>query len=177
MRNITIIAILTTIAYVLYRRFKNKITFGLGKITRPPKLRIVYSKKLKPAERPKITSSSDAEKVLREVWSSQIEVREEFVVLLLDRANRVLGYHLLSQGGISETVADIRLIFSVALESLASSIILAHNHPSSNTNPSNADIQMTNKIKEAGKNMDIAVLDHLILSKDSFYSFADGGMM
>lgn len=177
MRNVVTIAIIGVIAYLLYRKFKNKLTFGLGKITRPPKVRIVYSKKLKPNQRPQISSSQDAERVLREIWSSQMEIREEFVVLLLDRSNRVLGYHLLSKGGLTGTVADIRLIFSVALESLASGIILSHNHPSGNTKPSNPDLQLTNRIKEAGKNMDITVLDHLILTKDDYYSFADNGMM
>lgn len=150
---------------------------GLGKITRPPKVRIVYSKKLKESQRPKITSSKDAENVLRELWSSQIEVREEFVVLLLDRANRVLGYHLLSTGGITATVADIRLVYSVALKSLASGIIVAHNHPSGNIEPSQSDIQLTRKLKEAGKNMDIVLLDHLILTKENYTSFADEGYM
>jgi len=151
---------------------------GLGsaaKKLRPPKIRIVYSKKLKTSERPKITRSTEAVEVLRSVWSSQIEAREEFVVLMLDRSNRVLGYQLLSKGGISGTVADIRLIFSVALEALASSIILAHNHPSGNLKPSEADLTLTRKVKEASKVIDIALLDHFILTKEGHYSFADEG--
>jgi len=151
---------------------------GLGsaaKKLRPPKIRIVYSKKLKTSERPKITRSAEAVEVLRSVWSSQIEAREEFVVLMLDRSNRVLGYQLLSKGGISGTVADIRLIFSVALEALASSIILAHNHPSGNLKPSEADLTLTRKVKEASKVIDIALLDHFILTKEGHYSFADEG--
>jgi len=151
---------------------------GLGsaaKKLRPPKIRIVYSKKLKTSERPKITRSTEAIEVLRSVWSSQIEAREEFVVLMLDRSNRVLGYQLLSKGGISGTVADIRLIFSVALEALASSIILAHNHPSGNLKPSEADLSLTRKVKEASKVIDIVLLDHFILTKEGHYSFADEG--
>lgn len=148
----------------------------LGKVpVKPPKIRIVYSKKLKPSERPKISSSTDAAKVLREIWSSQMEVREEFVVLMLDRSNRVLGYHLLSKGGLSATVVDIRILYAAALESLASSIILAHNHPSGNLKPSQSDIQVTQKVKNAGKQQDIELLDHIIMTKESFYSFADNG--
>ena len=98
-------------------------------------------------------------------------------MLMLDRANRVLGFQLLSKGGISGIVADIRLIFSVALEALASSIILAHNHPSGNLQPSDKDIKLTGKVKEAAKYLDIALLDHFILTKESHYSFADKGMI
>jgi DNA repair protein RadC len=151
---------------------------SLGKIpTRPPKNRIVYSKKIKNEDRPKISKSQDAVDVFRELWSSQIEVREEFIVLLVDRSNRVLGYQLLSKGGMTGTVADIKLIYSVALESLASSIIIAHNHPSGNIQPSASDLQLTKKIQEAGKYIDITLLDHIILTKESHYSFADEGRM
>ena len=150
---------------------------SLGAITKPPKMRIVYSKKLKPADRPKIQSSRDAVNVLREVWSNQIEVREEMVMMLLDRSNRVLGYHLLSQGGITGTVVDVRLLYSVALESLASGIILCHNHPSGNTQPSGADKQLTKNIKESGKLLDIDLLDHIIITKHAYFSFSDEGYL
>jgi DNA repair protein RadC len=175
---IAILIILILVAVLLFNK-KNKTAMELGKlkITRPPKIRIVYSKKLKNNERPKITSSGSAEVVLREVWSSQIEVREEFIVLLLDRRNRVLGYQLLSKGGISGTVVDIKLVYSVALKSLASGIILAHNHPAGSTEPSNQDLALTKKIQEAGKHLDIALLDHIILTKEDYYSFADNGQL
>ena len=172
---ITIIAIVLIAFLVLYKERTKQL--GKAKVKRPPKVRIVYSKKQKTEERPKITSSDGAVSVLREIWSSQIEVREEFVVLLLDRANRVLGYQLVSKGGMSGTIADVKLIYSVALESLASGIIIAHNHPSGNTQPSQADIQLTKKISEAGKQLDIILLDHIILTKESYYSLADEGLM
>ncbi|PHQ85478.1 MAG: DNA repair protein [Thalassobium sp.] len=170
---------ITAIVVVFFIVTENKKdnTVGKLKITRPPKIRIVYSKKIKDKDRPKITKSQDAADVFREIWSSQIEVREEFIVLLVDRANRVLGYQLLSKGGITGTVADIKLIYSVVLESLASGIIIAHNHPSGNLQPSNADLQLTKKIQEAGKYIDVALLDHIILTKESYYSFADEGRM
>jgi DNA repair protein RadC len=156
---------------------KESTELGKLKMKRPPKIRIVYSKKLKPNERPKISSSNDVIDLLRELWSSQVEVREEFLLLLLDRSNRVLGYELLSKGGISGTVADLRLIFSIALTSLASAIIIAHNHPSGNIQPSHADINLTQKIKEAGVRLEIPLLDHVILTKESHYSFADEGRL
>ncbi len=130
---------------------------------------------MKDKDRPEITDSSQAVQVFRKVWSSQIEIREEFIVLLLDRSGRVLGYQLLSKGGISGTVADLKLIFSVALKSLASAIIIAHNHPSGNLQPSEDDLRLTQKIKKAGNHLEIPLLDHIILTKESFYSFTEQG--
>jgi len=99
------------------------------------------------------------------------------IILLLDRSNSVLGYDMLSMGGITGTVADIRLLYSVALNSLATSIIMSHNHPSGNMIPSQSDIDLTKKVKEVGKVMDIQLLDHIIISTDRYYSFADEGML
>ena len=170
------IAVIVVVFFIVKPNKKDE-TMGKLKINRPPKIRIVYSKKLKNKDRPKITKSQDAVYVFREIWSKQIEVREEFIVLLMDRSNRVLGYQFLSKGGITGTVADIKLIYSVALESLASGIIIAHNHPSGNLQPSNSDLQLTKKIQEAGKYIDVILLDHIILTRESFYSFADNGQM
>jgi len=174
---ILLLVLAVLIVILFFTAKKEGKQLGKLKIKRPPKIRIVYSKKLKNNERPKITSTSIAEKVLRELWSSQIEIREEFVVLLLDRRNRVLGYQLLSKGGMSGTVADIKLIYSVALEALASGIILAHNHPAGSVEPSNQDLALTTKIRQAGNHLDITLLDHIILTKESYYSFADNGQI
>ncbi|OFY36269.1 MAG: hypothetical protein A2W91_05585 [Bacteroidetes bacterium GWF2_38_335] len=144
---------------------------------RPPKVRIVYSKKLSRDQIRKISSSRDAYQVFKDIWSGQMDTREEMMFLLLDRSNNVLGYHILSMGGITGTVADLRLLFSVALKSLATSVILAHNHPSGNLSPSEQDITLTRKIKEAGQIMDIQLLDHLIMTRDAYYSFADEGII
>lgn len=176
MKNLVIIVVVIGLAYFLYRKYK-KPNNQLGKLKRPPKVRIVYSKKFKPSDRPKISSSEDAEEVLREIWSAQIDFREEFIVLLMDRSNRVLGYQLISKGGITGTVVDIRLILAAAIKSLASGIIIAHNHPSGNLKPSQPDINMTKKVKQAGNTMDVQVLDHLILTKEGYYSFADEGIV
>ncbi len=102
---------------------------------------------------------------------------EEFWILFLNRANRVIERMKLSQGGLSGTVTDVRLIMKKALECLASGIILCHNHPSGNLKPSEADIKITHKIKEAGDLMDIQLLDHLIISEKDYYSFADNGVI
>ena len=120
----------TLIFLVMVRRNQGS---QLGKVMvtkRPPKIKLQYSTKRKISELPKITSSVVATRILREVWSKQMNLREEFVILLLNKANRVLGYNVVSKGGVSGTVADAKMIFSAAIQSNASAIILAHNHPS-----------------------------------------------
>ncbi|CAN5310769.1 DNA repair protein RadC [soil metagenome] len=102
---------------------------------------------------------------------------EEFWLLILNRANLVLKKELISRGGVSGTVVDTKIIFKAAIESYASSIIICHNHPSGNLKPSEADIRITKNIKDAGKLMDIPLLDHLIVTENGFYSFADEGMI
>jgi DNA repair protein RadC len=102
---------------------------------------------------------------------------EEFWVLFLNRSNRVINRMKISQGGISGTVTDIRIILKKAVEYLSSGIIVCHNHPSGNLNPSESDNKITQKIKEAGNLMDIQLLDHLIISEKDYYSFADNGLL
>lgn len=101
---------------------------------------------------------------------------EEFKVVFLNRANRVIGVYDASSGGITGTVADPRLILAAAIKSLAVSIILSHNHPSGNLKPSKADEDLTTKIKEAAKYHDIRVIDHMIITSEGYYSFADEGL-
>lgn len=123
----------------------------------------------------KITSSRDVFEIMHGDLSD-INF-EEFWVLHLNRANKVLKKEKISSGGISGTVADTRLIFKSAIDHLASSMILVHNHPSGNNKPSQQDIQLTKKLVEAGKLMDVAVLDHLIIAENKYFSFADEGMI
>jgi len=104
-------------------------------------------------------------------------LHEEFYVLYLNNANRLLGEERISMGGLAGTIADVRIIFSYAIKYLSTSIILIHNHPSGNPKPSQLDIDQTKKIKEAGKLLDIRVLDHVIIAETGFYSFADEGAM
>ena len=102
---------------------------------------------------------------------------EEFWILFLNRSNKVINRMKLSQGGISGTVTDVRMVMKKAIEYLASGIIVCHNHPSGNINPSDSDSKITQKIKEAGTLMDIQLLDHLIISDKDYYSFADNGLL
>ena len=102
---------------------------------------------------------------------------EEFWILQLNRANHVIGRARISSGGVSGTVVDSKMVFKPAIEVLATSIILVHNHPSGNLKPSQADIELTRKLKEAGKHLDIAVVDHIIVAYSGFYSFADENIM
>ena len=137
-----------------------------------------YKSKVKPSERPVVKTSKEAYAVLLKNWDeNKIEYVEQFKILLLNRAHRVLGIFELSTGGQSGTVADPKLIFIAALKTSATSIILAHNHPSSNLKPSRADEELTKKIKAGGALLKIIVIDHLIISPEGYYSFADEGLM
>ena len=139
-------------------------------------IEIIYKPRFKMSELPKVVTSSDAYGVLKYTFPS-LEYREFFYILCLNRNNMVLGYCQISSGGISGTVIDVRTIMQTALKSHASSLILAHNHPSGNLTPSEADKEITRKIQTAGKTLDIPVLDHLIITSESYFSFADEGLM
>jgi len=126
----------------------------------------------------KITNSKDSFELLKSCWSmNNIELQEEFKVLLLNRNHQVLGIYPLSKGGVSGTLVDAKLVYSVALKCNASSIIVAHNHPSGNLKPSEADLRLTKKLKQAGTYLDIMLLDHLIITKNGYYSFSDESQM
>ena len=136
-------------------------------------VKISYHNPIKLAESPEISSSYDAAKILYANWSDDLELLETFNILILNRANRVKGIFTVSKGGVAGTVVDAKIVFAAALKAMACGIILAHNHPSGNRYPSEADIKLTSKLKEAGKALDIVVLDHLILTTGDYYSFAD----
>ena len=102
---------------------------------------------------------------------------EEFWLLMLNRANRILGRFKVSQGGLSGTVIDTRIILKKALDNLASSIIVCHNHPSGNKQPSDADVKITEKLKKAAEMLEIKLLDHVIIADKSYFSFADEGLI
>ena len=128
-------------------------------------------------ERKLITCSNDSEQFIRQFYFDDIDVYESFFLLLLDRSMHTIGYAKISQGGISATIVDPRLVAKYAIDSLASVVILAHNHPSGNTEPSMPDIQLTIRIKQCMELFDIKVVDHLILTRDSKYSFGDAGKL
>ncbi|SMC35618.1 RadC family protein [Moheibacter sediminis] len=126
-------------------------------------------------EKPKIDSSQDAFVLLQSlIGDANVE---EFWVLYLNQGNFVVRKEQISKGGINQTSVDLRIIMKIALEEMATSMILAHNHPSGNLNPSQADINLTRKIKEAALSLDIEVFDHLIVTQKSYFSFANEGML
>lgn len=126
-------------------------------------------------EVPQIKCSKDVADIFQPILADL--AHEEFWILFLNRSNRVINRMKLSQGGISGTVTDVRIVMKKAIEYLASGIIVCHNHPSGNLNPSESDSKITQKIKEAGNLMDIQLLDHLIISDKDYYSFADNGLL
>lgn len=138
---------------------------------------VTYHSKVKASQRIKISRSSDAYELLLSSWDDTIELYESFKIVLLNKANKVLGISLIGNGGVSGCVVDPKRVFATALLSGCSSIILCHNHPSGTTQPSEADVKITNKIKQAGVFLEIGVLDHLIITAEGFYSFADEGTL
>jgi len=125
--------------------------------------------------KPVITSSSDAAEYLKQFMCDL--PYEIFAVILLNRANKIIHFEVISKGGITGTIADPRIIFKYALEKMATSIILSHNHPSGNLKPSKADEEITKKIKQAASFLDITILDHIIISEEGYFSFMDEGIL
>lgn len=138
---------------------------------------IEVSYRPKIAHRPQITCSTDSYEILKTCYDpNTIGYVETFIALYLNRASRVIGYKVISTGGVASTIVDAKVVFGIALKCCASSIILSHNHCSGNTNPSQADRKLTQKLVKAGELLDIFVLDHLILTPNGVYrSFADEG--
>ena len=139
-------------------------------------VKLSYKPKFKNQQ--KVTCSEDAYKYLLSTYKKgTICYKEYFKVLSLNQANQILGYTLISEGGLTETIADIRLIFQAALLTNSVALILVHNHPSGNLKPSPEDIRLTKQVREASNFMRIKILDHIILSDTEYYSFADEGML
>ncbi|KQC28619.1 JAB domain-containing protein [Flagellimonas eckloniae] len=142
-------------------------------------IKISYHETPTPLSHPKITSSSDAVAVLFSHWEKgTIGLRESFKIVLLNNSNGVKGIFEISNGGITGTLVDLRILFAVILKSLTVGIILAHNHPSGTLKASSPDVEITKKIQRAASFFDIKLLDHIILAPDgSYYSFADEGII
>jgi len=141
-------------------------------------IQLVYKQKYKISERPQINTSIELYKILKENWNFEIiEFIEEFKIILLNRANRVLGIVPISVGGTAGTIADPKVIFASALKCNSASIVLCHNHPSGNLKPSQADLELTRKLKTAGQFLDLTVIEHIILTKDGYLSFVDEGII
>ncbi len=139
---------------------------------------LVYKSKVKASDRPQLKRASDVADFLRQNWDqNRIELLEQFKVVLLNKNQRVLGIYEASTGGVTSTVADPKLIFMAALKMNASNLIIAHNHPSGNLHPSEADKRLTQKIKQAAEFLDMRLIDHIIISTEGYFSFADEGQL
>jgi DNA repair protein RadC len=142
-------------------------------------VQLIYRTKIKASDRPQIKCSKDAFEIFMESWDlDSIEHTEEFKLMLLNRSNKVLGISSLSKGGTTGTIVDVKLLLQYTIKVNANAIILCHNHPSGNLQPSEADNAITRKVKEAAILMDIQLLDHLIIIPEGrYYSMADEGLM
>src|ERR1035437_2230534 len=128
-----------------------------------------YKKRINPSI--KIKSAEDAEEYLRPLFTEIMDLKEMFVIVLLNRNANLIGHYEVSTGGISGTVVDPKIIFAIALKCLASAVLLCHNHPSGQLKVSDQDLSLTKKLREGGKYLDISIHDHIIITADGFMSF------
>lgn len=157
---------------------KSSPIHSLPKENEVAEIELHYKSKVKVSRRVKIGCSSDAAELLRELWDpTKIDFVEQFKVLLLNRANQAIGVLNISTGTSVSAVVDMKLIFVPALKANANGIIIAHNHPSGNLNPSEADRALTTKTKQASKILEVPLLDHLIVTSEGHFSFADEGSL
>lgn len=138
---------------------------------------VKYDRQIKNSEREKITSSKKASEILAPFYKDLIDYKELSYMILLNRSGRIIGVHKLSEGGRCSTIVDIRIVFQVAILAGATALILSHNHPSGELKASSNDDILTKRIQEAGKLLEIEVLDHLILTSEGYYSYADEGKL
>lgn len=128
-------------------------------------------------QRAKIGSSADCSKYARQFYTDDLTIYESFFIILLNNSNNTTGFVKISQGGMTGNLVDVRLVAKIALEGLAVGIIMVHNHPSGTLKPSQTDKNLTAKVKKGLELLDIAVLDHIIITEESYYSFADEGIL
>jgi len=148
--------------------FMNILDYQLAEIA------ITYSHRIPPRDRFKINCSRDAYDVIQQFWPA-FDTVEYFYVIFMNRSNHVLGFHQISKGGITGTIVDVHIIVAIALKTLSKGIICVHNHPSGNLTPSDADVSLTRKLKDACNLVDIKMLDHLIVTSETYLSMADEG--
>lgn len=142
-------------------------------------IEISYKTNVLPEDRVVISQSQDCYNVFKSIYDvNKIEYQEMFYVMLLNKANHVLGVNLVSSGSVDGTIVDVKKCFQAAIVANASSMIVSHNHPSGRLVPSESDIKLTKQIKEGGKILNIQLLDHIIISlTNNYYSFADEGLL
>lgn len=146
--------------------------------TRVSEVELIYKSKVKASERPKITCAKDAYEIFLKHWDAdKLEFVEEFKVILMNKANKVLGICSLSSGNVSGTIADPKQVFTAALKANASYVMICHNHPSGSLKPSHTDVVLTHKMREAGRFLDLPLLDQLIIAAEGYFSFADEGLI
>ena len=152
--------------------------FNANPLYQVAEVQLIYRNETLPENRIQVNSAETAYQVLKHNWDmNRIELVEQFKVLLLDHGNNCLGISEISTGSMHACLVDFRIVLATALKARASKLIPAHNHPSGSLKPSDADIKLTDRLIEAGMIIDIAVVDHLILTAHSYYSFADNGLM
>ena len=142
-----------------------------------PEITVSFKDNVKSSERAVVKNSADAAKILAVAYKDCMEHHEEVYVLFLNRANRVLGISCIAKGGINETIVDIRIVLQTALKVSASAIMLSHNHPSGSSQPSSGDLALTKKIQLGCEAIGIQMIDHLIMTEESYMSFADEGLL
>lgn len=148
---------------------------GASRIT---EVELIYRSKCKASERRSISSSSAAYQALMDSWDmNKIELQEQFKVMLLDRKNGCMGISTVATGGITSCLVDLKIVFATAIKASATKIILAHNHPSGNTVPSLEDKSLTERFAQVGMLLQLPVIDHLIVTKEGYTSFADEGFI
>lgn len=153
-------------------------TINTSAWTNVSEIEIVYKSNVKAQDRPQITSSQDAYEIFIHFWDdNKIDLLEQCKILLLNRSNRVLGVVDVAVGGLTNIFIDPRIILATALKAAACGLVLAHSHPSGSTIPSRADKDITNRLVSFAKLIEINVLDHIIVTRDQFYSFADEGLI
>ncbi len=154
------------------------ITNKEGKKYKIPQVKLTYCSDVKASEKPKILQSSESADIFRASFEDgEIEFQEYFKIMYLDRGHKVNGIHTASIGGIETTIIDIKVIFTGALLAKASAIIVCHNHPSGDLRPSPQDDSITRRIAEAGEILSIKLLDHIIITEDGYFSYADEGKL
>lgn len=141
-------------------------------------IELIYKSNVKPRDRIKVVTSQTAFEILQTHWDlNKIELIEQFKVLLLDRASNCLGIVDIASGGVCECPVDAKIIFAPALKAKASQLILAHNHPSGNTSPSQNDIYLTRKLAEGARLLGMTVSDHIVMTSEDYYSFSDNALI
>lgn len=141
-------------------------------------IKVSWSDKVKKSELPAIKTSKDAVNILKDIFVDNIHFVEQFSILFLSRANKVIGFKTIASGGIAGTVVDPKVAYLYAINTVGCcALIIAHNHPSGNLEPSDSDKLLTKKFVDAGKLLDINILDHIILTDEDYFSFADEGLI